>query len=106
MGEVNKKAAEDLVKYNPATWCRAFFSSRCKSDLVDNNICETFNSAILKARFKPIISMLDEIRTAADEAHKLFIQARKNASAKHEEFKMILSEIHVINKKFMNFLQI
>ena len=41
----------------------------------------------------------DEIRTAADEAHKLFIQARKNASAKHEEFKMILSEIHVINKK-------
>ena len=41
----------------------------------------------------------DEIRTAADEAHKLFIQARKNASAKHEEFKMVLSEIHVINKK-------
>ena len=41
----------------------------------------------------------DEIRTAADEAHKLFLQARKNASAKHEEFKMILSEIHVINKK-------
>ena len=41
----------------------------------------------------------DEIRTAADEAHKLFIQARKNASAKHEEFKVILSEIHVINKK-------
>ena len=41
----------------------------------------------------------DEIRTAADEAHKLFIQARKNASAKHEEFKVVLSEIHVINKK-------
>ena len=41
----------------------------------------------------------DEIRTAADEAHKNFIQARKNASAKHEEFKMVLSEIHVINKK-------
>ena len=41
----------------------------------------------------------DEIRTAADEAHKLFIQARKNASAKHEEFKMVLSEIHKINRK-------
>ena len=40
----------------------------------------------------------DEIRTAADEAHKQFIQARKNASAKHEEFKVILSEIHEINK--------
>ena len=41
----------------------------------------------------------DDIRTAADEAHKKFIEARKNASAKHEEFKVILSDIHVINKK-------
>ena len=41
----------------------------------------------------------DEIRTAADEAHKNFVEARKNASEKHEEFKMVLSEIHVINKK-------
>ena len=41
----------------------------------------------------------DEIRTAADEAHKSFVEARKKASAKHEDFKMVLSEIHVINKK-------
>ena len=41
----------------------------------------------------------DDIRTAADEAHKQFIEARKNASAKHEEFKATLSDIHVINKK-------
>ncbi|MDR3063394.1 MAG: phosphoserine phosphatase SerB, partial [Methanobrevibacter sp.] len=41
----------------------------------------------------------DEIRTAADDAHKQFIEARKNASSKHDEFKMVLSEIHVINKK-------
>ena len=41
----------------------------------------------------------DDIRTAADEAHKNFIEARRNASEKHEEFKAILSDIHVINKK-------
>ena len=41
----------------------------------------------------------DDIRTAADDAHKQFIEARKNASAKHEEFKAVLSDIHVINKK-------
>ena len=41
----------------------------------------------------------DDIRTAADEAHKNFVEARRNASAKHEEFKAILSDIHVINKK-------
>ncbi|WP_409200020.1 phosphoserine phosphatase SerB [Methanobrevibacter sp. DSM 116169] len=44
----------------------------------------------------------DEIRTAADDAHKKFIDARKNASAKHEDFKVVLSEIHVINKKLGN----
>ena len=41
----------------------------------------------------------DDIRTAADDAHKQFIEARKNASAKHEEFKSVLADIHVINKK-------
>ena len=41
----------------------------------------------------------DEIRAAADEAHKSFVEARKAASSKHEEFKLVLSEIHVINKK-------
>ena len=41
----------------------------------------------------------DEIRAAADEAHKSFIEARKAASNKHEEFKTVLSEIHIINKK-------
>ena len=41
----------------------------------------------------------DDIRTEADEAHKKFIEARKAASSKHEEFKIVLSEIHVINKE-------
>lgn len=41
----------------------------------------------------------DDIRTEADEAHKKFIEARKSASAKHEEFKIVLSEIHIINKE-------
>jgi phosphoserine phosphatase len=41
----------------------------------------------------------DKIRTSADEAHRLFVKAKKSASAKHEDFKRVLSEIHVINKK-------
>ena len=65
LGEVNKKAAEDLMKYCPKNWCRAYFSNRCKSDMVDNNLCESFNSTILDARQLPIVSMLDVIREAA-----------------------------------------
>jgi len=41
----------------------------------------------------------DDIRTTADEAHKKFIEARKAASSKHDEFKVVLSEIHIINKE-------
>ncbi|CAH9125380.1 unnamed protein product, partial [Cuscuta epithymum] len=65
MGKVSKKAAESLVWYPPSRWCRAYFSRRCHSQMVDNNITESFNSWILEARHKPIISMLEEIRTKA-----------------------------------------
>ena len=62
IGEVSVKAAEDLLRYPPHNWCRAYFSSRCKSMKVDNNFSESFNAWILTARFKPIISMLEDIR--------------------------------------------
>ena len=62
IGKISKKAAEDLLKYPPHNWCRAYFSSRCKSYMVDNNIAESFNAWIKDARFKPIVGMLDDIR--------------------------------------------
>ncbi|XVE62979.1 hypothetical protein DITRI_Ditri06bG0162900 [Diplodiscus trichospermus] len=65
LGELSKKAAEDLMRYPPQYWCRAYFSSRCKSYMVDNNFTETFNAWVLAARHKPIISMLEDIRTQA-----------------------------------------
>lgn len=33
-----------------------------KSDMVDNNVSEAFNSSIVEARYKSIITMLEEIR--------------------------------------------
>jgi phosphoserine phosphatase len=45
----------------------------------------------------------NEIRSNADEAHKLFIKSRNDASAKHEDYKMVLSEIHIINSKLNSF---
>lgn len=45
----------------------------------------------------------NEIRNKADEAHGLFIKSRNNASDKHEKFKMVLSEIHIINSKLSSF---
>ena len=52
------KAYEWIIQKDPATWARAFFSNHVKSDTIQNNICESFNSYIKLARDLPILSML------------------------------------------------
>ncbi|XP_075100753.1 uncharacterized protein LOC142176618 [Nicotiana tabacum] len=53
---------ESLLHYRKETWCRAYFNCDRKCDVIDNNMCETFNSWILAERHKTIITMLEEIR--------------------------------------------
>ena len=46
--------------------------------MVGNNMSEYFNASILQARFKPIVSMLDDIRKAAIKRlalNKLLVQS-------------------------------
>ncbi|XP_040367515.1 uncharacterized protein LOC121050708 [Rosa chinensis] len=47
---------------NPAKWSRAYFKDESRCDLLLNNLCESFNAAILLARDKPILTMLEKIR--------------------------------------------
>ncbi|WMV19855.1 hypothetical protein MTR67_013240 [Solanum verrucosum] len=63
IGYLDKTAAEDLRKYPPNAWCRAYFDTVCKNYEVVNNFTESVNKWILEARGKPIIKMLEEIRT-------------------------------------------
>ncbi|KAH7860533.1 hypothetical protein Vadar_014637 [Vaccinium darrowii] len=46
----------------PINWSRSHFSTFPKCDILLNNLCESFNSAILIARDQSIISMLERIR--------------------------------------------
>ncbi|XP_057778387.1 uncharacterized protein LOC130997145 [Salvia miltiorrhiza] len=55
-------AAEDFLSQNPKTFCKSQINSYTKLDTVDNNICEAFNSYILKFRDNLLIDMLDGIR--------------------------------------------
>ncbi|KAG5617470.1 hypothetical protein H5410_017294 [Solanum commersonii] len=55
---VVKLGEPDALEY----WCKVYFNSQVKCDSVDNNMSECFNSWILAARHKTIITMLDEIR--------------------------------------------
>ncbi|KAH0752054.1 hypothetical protein KY285_005202 [Solanum tuberosum] len=45
-----------------ARWSKLYFNFTSKCDVVDNNMAECFNSWILAARHKTIITMLEEIR--------------------------------------------
>ncbi|XP_052207797.1 uncharacterized protein LOC127811700 isoform X2 [Diospyros lotus] len=65
MEEVYKKsheAYEYLNEIPPQHWTRSHFQTHCKCDLLLNNICECFNSYILEARDKGIITCLESIR--------------------------------------------
>ncbi|KAG8364970.1 hypothetical protein BUALT_Bualt18G0053900 [Buddleja alternifolia] len=55
--------AATAARIRPAVnWAKSHFSTWPKSDMLLNNLCESFNSVILKARDKPIIMMLETIR--------------------------------------------
>ncbi|GKV43782.1 hypothetical protein SLEP1_g51035 [Rubroshorea leprosula] len=51
-----------LKSIPPELWCKAFFDTSCKCDVVDNNMNETFNNWIMDVRYMPIIQLLEYIR--------------------------------------------
>ncbi|KAH7862346.1 hypothetical protein Vadar_003544 [Vaccinium darrowii] len=81
MKAVNKKAYEWLCERPPVNWSRSHFDTFPKCDILLNNLCESYNSAILSARDQPIITMLERIRVILMET----IYKRRDAMkrAKH-----------------------
>ena len=59
---LDEEAHKWLVEHNPNTWSRAFFEMDRGTAAFENGISEAFNSRILNARGKPIITMLEDIR--------------------------------------------
>ncbi|KAF3655020.1 putative TMV resistance protein N-like isoform X1 [Capsicum annuum] len=59
----------DLPRRRRSKKTRAYFKKHCKCDIVENNMCETFNSWILTARHKSIITMLEDIRHQLRNRH-------------------------------------
>ncbi|KAF7828709.1 Sporozoite surface protein 2 [Senna tora] len=60
--KVNEAAYQYLMQIPPRHWTKSAFTLGPKSDQLLNNMCETFNSVILKAREKPIVTMIEEIK--------------------------------------------
>ncbi|KAL8510024.1 hypothetical protein ACS0TY_017017 [Phlomoides rotata] len=62
MKGLNLAAWEWFSNKPPEQWSKAYFSDNSKCDMLLNNVCESFNSNILLARDKAVITMLEWIR--------------------------------------------
>jgi len=59
---MSQEAFDYLEKIDPRSWSRHAFGTSAKTDMISNNIAESFNSRIKDARDKPLITMLGTIR--------------------------------------------
>lgn len=75
-------AYENFIERDPSKFCKAFFSPLCVSDAVTNNICETFNGTIVKARGKHIVHMLEDIRSGLRQGQYKKMERIKKVSDK------------------------
>ncbi|GAU39486.1 hypothetical protein TSUD_279070 [Trifolium subterraneum] len=59
---INGEAFKHLIKIPPRHWSKSYFTPEPKCDTLVNNMSEAFNSVIVGARAKPIVTMIEEIR--------------------------------------------
>ncbi|WVZ79281.1 hypothetical protein U9M48_026882 [Paspalum notatum var. saurae] len=62
LAQETPEGAQDMMRTSPQHWSRAFFRIGSNCDLVDNNMCESFNNSIMDAMFYPVISMHEAMR--------------------------------------------
>lgn len=94
-----KEITEDMLINPPTSWCRTYFKTHSKCDIVKNNMCETFNSWILAARHKSIITMLEDIRHQLMNRH---VDMIKFAETWISDIAPMARTILEANKKYSN----
>ncbi|GLT25292.1 hypothetical protein SLA2020_004300 [Shorea laevis] len=61
-----------LKSIAPELWCKPFFDTSSKCDVMDNNMNETFSNWIMDVKYMPIIQLLECIRV------KVIVRMAKN----------------------------
>ncbi|MBA0828187.1 hypothetical protein Goarm_012896 [Gossypium armourianum] len=72
-------------------WSRAFLGFTCKSNIVDKNLCEAFNSSIVEARFKSIIRIFEDIRT---KMMSRIVQKKKLCNVQKQKYGPLVKPIN------------
>ena len=62
MKDLNGEVYKHMIATPPRFCSRSYFKTENKCGATLNNMSETFNSVILEARSKPLITMVEEIR--------------------------------------------
>ena len=63
MRMISGEAYLHMMKTPPRYWSRLYFRTTNNCDVVLNNMSQAFNNVIVEARAKPLVTMLEEIRT-------------------------------------------
>ncbi|KAL0009035.1 hypothetical protein SO802_010537 [Lithocarpus litseifolius] len=72
MKDIDEGAYNWLQGHTTTVWARHMFRTDALSDTIINNMCESFNSRILKFRGKPIISMNCELQYMQNCVYAVF----------------------------------
>ncbi|RYR76890.1 hypothetical protein Ahy_A01g001403 isoform C [Arachis hypogaea] len=86
---VNQEAYKYLNAIPPRYWSRSRFTYNSKVDTLVNHMSESFNAAIVDAREKPILTILEEIRV------KLMIRWAENRDLAQNHAGTILPRIRI-----------
>ncbi|XP_057809025.1 uncharacterized protein LOC131023500 [Salvia miltiorrhiza] len=93
----NEAAYEDFNSRDYRRFCKVLLSTQVQNDMVDNNISETFNGFIVKARSKHIVNMLEDIRISLMER-----QVKKQQLAEKFDDRVCLAIKKKIEKLMVN----
>ncbi|KAH1107109.1 hypothetical protein J1N35_010877 [Gossypium stocksii] len=96
MYKLDEAVAKELFSKNSKAWTKAFQGLHSVLDIVDNNICEAFNTSIVESRFKSIITMLEEIRV---NMMTRLVAKRKQCSSCEYNYGLIIKKKFDDNKK-------
>ncbi|CAL9019756.1 unnamed protein product [Prunus brigantina] len=82
-----------LIERTAKNWSRSHFATHYKCDLLLNNLCESFNAAIIDARDKPILTCLERIRM-----YIMIRMANRRASCQHWRYTVGPRIFNIIEK--------
>jgi hypothetical protein len=101
---LNHAAFEYLEKIDPSGWSRSWFNDYPKCNILVNNISECFNSYILKAHDKTILTMLEMIKKQLQRRYQVKRDGIKTLKGKL--CPRIVDKLEVIGEEATNCLSV